>query len=279
MGWKQKTLKETVCFEGATLFSAEHVQVRLSPREPHSGILFKRSDQPLSSAIPATTEYLSPGCRCTKIAKEGSSVQLIEHFMAALRFAEIDNLMIEVSGPEMPIFDGSALPFLEILDKGGIVEQPADKEVFYLDNPVYWSNGEFSLIALPSNEYRISYTLHYPSSPYLRSQYCHVGSEQFRQEIAFCRTFILYQELLPLIEAGILQQTDLSHGVVIDGDRVLNPEGTRCTDEMARHKILDMIGDFSLVGVPFHAHLIAIKTGHEANHAVAKKLRLFLKKQ
>jgi UDP-3-O-[3-hydroxymyristoyl] N-acetylglucosamine deacetylase len=278
---KEKTLKKDVVFHGKTLFSAQDVVVHLLPAAPGTGIVFKRVDLPVPFCIPAKTEQVQDALRTTKVIEENHAVQTIEHFMAAIHAREIDNLVVEITGSEMPIFDGSALPFLQMIDQAGTVEQDKEKEIYGLSQPFFWSEGDMHLIALPSDEYRISYTLHYPQSPYLGSQYYSyvVRPETFREEIAPCRTFTLYQDVAPLIEKGILKNAALDHGVVIDGDKVLNPEGTRFPDEMVRHKILDMIGDFALLGYQFHAHLIAIKTGHAANHAVAKELRKFLRRK
>ncbi|MBS0647965.1 MAG: UDP-3-O-[3-hydroxymyristoyl] N-acetylglucosamine deacetylase [Verrucomicrobia bacterium] len=281
MDLKQKTLKKEVVFHGTSLFMGLDVAVRLIPAPPGSGIVFRRVDLPHTPTIPAQTEQVRDAVRCTKVSAGEDSVQTIEHFMAAVRACEIDNLIVEVSGPEMPIFDGSSLHYVELLDQAGVVEQEGGKNIFILEEPISWSQGDMHLIALPSDEYRISYTLHYPQSPYLRSQYysCVVKPETFRAEIAPCRTFTLYKEIAPLIEKGFLKNAVLDCGVVIDGDKVLNPEGVRFPDEMVRHKILDIIGDFALLGCTFHAHLIAIKTGHAANHSVAKELRKFLRKR
>ena len=279
MALKQKTLKKEVVFHGKSLFLGQDVVVRLSPAPPNTGIVFRRTDLPQQPVIPAQTEYVRDAVRTTKIIEGENSVQTIEHFMAAIRASEIDNLIVDVAGAEMPIFDGSSLPFMQILDQAGVAEQEGRKDLYVLDKPISWSHGDMHMIALPSDEYRISYTLHYPQSPYLKSQYysCVVKPETFRQEIAPCRTFTLYQDVLPLIEKGVLKNAALEHGVVIDGEKVMNPEGVRFPDEMVRHKILDIIGDFALLGCTFHAHLIGIKTGHAANHYVAKELRKFLR--
>lgn len=278
---KEKTLKKDVVFHGKALFSGQDVVVHLIPASPGTGIVFKRIDLAAPELIPAKTEHVKDAIRTTKIAEGEQVVQTIEHFMAALHVRGIDNLIIEMTGMEMPIFDGSALPFIELIDQAGIIEQDQEKEIFELTEPLYWSEGDMHLIALPSDEFKISYTLHYPQSPYLKSQYYSyvVKSETFKDEIAPCRTFTLYQDVAPLIEKGILKNAALDHGVVIDGEKILNPEGSRFPDEMVRHKILDMIGDFALLGCEFRAHLIGIKTGHAANHAVAKKLRQFLREQ
>jgi UDP-3-O-[3-hydroxymyristoyl] N-acetylglucosamine deacetylase len=281
MALKQKTLKKEVVFHGKSLFTGVDVVVRLLPAPPGTGIVFRRVDLPEAPSIAAQTEQVCDAIRCTKVINGDHSVQTIEHFMAAVRASEIDNLMVDIAGPEMPIFDGSSLPFIQMIDQAGVVEQDSPKEIYVLDQPLSWTQGDMHFVALPSDEYRISYTLHYPQSPYLKSQYysCVVRPETFRDEIAPCRTFTLYQEVAPLIEKGILKHADLQCGVVIDGEKVLNPEGVRFPDEMVRHKILDMIGDFALLGCTFHAHLIAIKTGHAANHTVAKELRKFLRKK
>ncbi len=278
---KQKTLKKEVVFHGKSLFMGQDVVVRLIPASPNSGIVFRRTDLANTPTIPAKTEQVKDATRCTKVVEGEHSVQTIEHFMAAVQASEIDNLIVDISGPEMPIFDGSSKAFIQMIDEAGTAEQDATKDIYVLDQPVSWTQGDMHLVALPSDEYRISYTLHYPQSPYLRSQFYSfvVKPETFRQDIAPCRTFTLYQEIAPLIEKGLLKNANLDCGVVIDGDKVLNPEGVRFPDEMVRHKILDIIGDFALLGCNFHAHLIAIKTGHAANHSVAKELRKFLRKK
>lgn len=280
MALKQKTLKKEIVFHGKSLFLGQDVVVKLIPASPNTGIIFRRVDLQETPSICAQTEQVHDAIRCTKIVSGENSVQTIEHFMAAVRASEIDNLVVDISGGEMPIFDGSSLAFMQMIDQAGVVEQEGFKDLYILDQPVSWSQGDMHLVALPADEYRISYTLHYPQSPYLRSQFysCVVTPETFRAEIAPCRTFTLYQDIAPLIERGFLKNAGLDCGVVIDGEKVLNPEGVRFPDEMVRHKILDMIGDFALLGT-FNAHLIAIKTGHAANHTVAKELRKFLRKK
>lgn len=277
----QRTINQEVTFTGKGLFSGKMATVRLLPANPGSGIAFRRTDMADSPLFLGTTAHVQDAARCTKIGMGSASVQTIEHFMAAVWASEIDNLMVEISGPEMPIFDGSAKPFLEILHAAGSIEQSTPKEIYNLDRPLFWSKGEMSLVALPAEEFKISYTLHYPQSPYLKSQYFSytVSSHTFGTEIAPCRTFALYEEIAPLIEKGALLDAGLESGVVIDGMKVLNPEGLRFADEMVRHKILDMIGDLALLGVRFKAHLIAIKTGHAANHQMAKEMQKYLRRQ
>jgi UDP-3-O-[3-hydroxymyristoyl] N-acetylglucosamine deacetylase len=267
-------LKKEVVFSGRGLFSGRDAVVRVCPAPIGSGIVFKRTDLPHSSPIPAKIENVQDGLRCTVIGKDGASVQTVEHLMAALRGLEIDNVSVEIAGPEVPIFDGSSLPFVQMFQEAGIVQQQEKKAISQLTTPVFWSKGDLHLIAVPSEEYRISYTLHYPNSPYLRSQYFSIvlTPDSFAKEIAPCRTFSLYEEIAPLLEKGLLKGGGLENGVVIKDNQVMNPEGVRFPDEMVRHKILDLVGDLALVGFPFLAHIIAIRCGHSANHAFAKQL-------
>lgn len=272
----QTTLKQAVSCQGKALFTGQDVTVHLIPAEPGTGIVFRRTDLAGAPEIKACTDNLQEGIRTTKIGKGDASVQLIEHCMAALFALGVDNVRIDISGPEVPIFDGSALAFVELIAKGGIQTQGVDKKTYTLEAPCYFSTGETHLVALPANEFRISYTLHYPQSPYLKSQYFStaITPDLFCREIASCRTFALYEELVPLIQKGILKNAALEHGVVIDGQKVLNPEGARFADEMVRHKILDMVGDFALLGTSLNVHLIGVKTGHAANHEIAKQMRI-----
>lgn len=275
----QKTLKKEVVFSGRGVFEGQEAVVRLTPAPPDTGIVFKRVDLEGHPSIPAQLDFVSPSTRCTKLEQGKAGILTVEHLMAALRGADIDNLYVEVSGPEIPILDGSSLLFSQMIQSAGVIEQDKEKSVYRLLQPLSWSQGDTHIIALPSEEYRISYTLHYPQSPYLRSQYYSyvVDSKNFLKEIAPSRTFALYEEIEFLIQKGILKEgASLENGVVIKGNQVLNPEGVRFPDEMVRHKILDMIGDLSLIGTSFIAHIIAIKSGHAANHLFGKELKNIL---
>lgn len=270
----QKTLEKEISIEGIGLFTGERVTLRLIPAQGNSGILFQRIDLSGKPIIPAVVQNVISSSRCTIIKKEEASVQTIEHLMAALAALEIDNALIEISGPEVPIFDGSSAPFVELIKKAGITLQDTETPIFTLSRPLYFSQEDTQMVALPSEEYRVSYTLHYPQSTFLRSQFysSSIGAETFSAEIAPCRTFSLYEEVMPLLERGFIKGGSLENGVIVKGDGVLNPEGVRFSDEMVRHKVLDLIGDLALVGHPFRAHIIAIRSGHAANHVLASEL-------
>ncbi|MGR3973691.1 MAG: UDP-3-O-acyl-N-acetylglucosamine deacetylase [Candidatus Rhabdochlamydia sp.] len=268
---KKKTIQREVSFSGKTLFTGQEVVVKLIPGVVGEGIVFYRTDLPKSPRIFAKTLHVQEGMRTTQIGQNGCSLQTIEHFMAALFALEIDHLRVEVSGSEFPIMDGSALDFLSFLDQAGIHEAQEDQEVYVLKAPCSVSFKEGYLIALPSDTLRFSYTLDCPHSPYIRTQYFStlLTPQIFREEIAPCRTFALYEEIAPLIEQGFFKGGSLDQGVVIQGDKILNPEGARFFNEMVRHKVLDLIGDLALLGTRLQAHFIGVKTGHGANHALA----------
>jgi UDP-3-O-[3-hydroxymyristoyl] N-acetylglucosamine deacetylase len=267
----QKTLQSEVAISGVGLFTGAKADVRLLPARENSGIVFQRVDLPGKPEIPAHYSFVKEAPRCTRLATADASVQLVEHLLSALYAMGIDNARIEITGPEVPVFDGSAKTFVErIVPK----EQSAPLEVLQIVNPVYLSLGETQIVALPADEFRISYTMHYPHSAKLGSQFhsFSVTHGDYQYEIAPCRTFALYEEIVPLLERGILKGGGLENGLVIRGDEVLNPEGTRFPDEMVRHKILDVIGDLALIGKPILAHIIAIRSGHAANAAFARLL-------
>ena len=202
------------------------------------------------------------------------SVQTVEHILSALRAYEIDNALIEISGSEVPIFDGSSSQFVEMIESSGIVEQEKAKRIYRFSSPIFWTQGDVHLVALPSDVYRISYTLHYPDSTAIGCQYYSVvvDQERFKKEIAPCRTFSVYEEIAPMIEKGFIKGGSLENAVIIKENKVVNSGGLRFPDEMVRHKVLDLIGDLSLVPVHFVAHILAIRSGHASNNAFAKEL-------
>lgn len=270
----QKTLDQEVSMSGIGLFTGEKVSVKLCPMPADSGIIFQRVDLPHQPIIPARLDFVHDSPRNTRLCSGDATVFMVEHLLSALSAYGIDNVRIEVKGSEIPSGDGSALPFVNLLESAGFKKLQAPRRYIRIESPVYWSEAEVHLVALPSNDARFTYTLHYPYSSMLRAQYFSFAMkpEVYKIEIAPCRTFSLYEEILPLIDKGIIKGGGLENAVVIQGDKVLNPEGTRFQDEMVRHKILDLIGDLSLLGRPLLAHVIALRSGHSSNVAFAKTL-------
>jgi UDP-3-O-[3-hydroxymyristoyl] N-acetylglucosamine deacetylase len=270
----QRTLKKQVSYSGVGIHTGKEVTIRFCPAPVDTGIFFQRVDVPGKPSIPAAVEYVQDTSRSTMIGIGGCSVQTVEHVLAALSAFHIDNLCIQVNEGEPPVGDGSSQAFVELIEEAGIEEQQAVKNIVSLKHPVHFSQGQTHLVALPSDEFRISYTLHYPNTPVIRCQYFSlvVNSKSFKEQIAPCRTFALYEEITHLMEKGLIRGGSLENAVVIKDDVVFSKEGLRYPDEMVRHKILDLIGDLYLVGFPFLAHVIAIRTGHAANVALGKKL-------
>lgn len=270
----QKTVREAISFSGKGLFTGLSTEVRLLPAPPHHGLVFYRSDLPERPAVPAQLQAVLDTERSTRLAQGDVKIGLVEHLLSSLYACEIDNACIEVSGPEIPICDGSARLFIDLIDQAGTVEQEAEGRDLIIQEPLFWSEGESVLVALPFDGLRISYTLHYPHSSFLKSQFfsLNLDRETYRREIAPCRTFALYEEIAPLVASGFLQGGALESGLVIKDGALLNPEGARFEDEMVRHKILDLLGDLSLLGRRLKAHIVALRSGHKSNVAFAKML-------
>jgi UDP-3-O-[3-hydroxymyristoyl] N-acetylglucosamine deacetylase len=270
----QKTLKRAASISGIGLFTGEKASATLLGAPAGAGIVFRRVDLPGSPEIPARLESVRDTLRSTRLATASASLAMVEHLLSALSASEIDNCRIDVEGPEVPACDGSARPFFELIEQAGTLQQEAPKNILRIERPVHFSDREAHLVALPSDDLKISYTLHYPQSQLLGSQFYSfsVSREGYKAEIASCRTFSLYEEIAPLIERGFIKGGGLDNALVIKENRILNPEGARFPDEMVRHKILDLLGDLSLIGRPLKAHIIAIRSGHASNIAFAKLL-------
>lgn len=270
----QRTLKHQVSYSGIGIHTGKEVTLNFCPAKAHSGIVFQRVDLPGQPTVSATVENVVDTSRSTKIGNAQCSVQTVEHVLAALNAYQVDNVCVQVSEGEPPIGDGSSQTFVELIEKAEVVELKEKINVLTLEKPVHFSHGQTHLVALPSDTFQISYTLHYPDTPLIKSQYLslEITSTSFKEKIASCRTFALYEEINYLIEHGLIKGGSLENAVVIKDDVVLSKDGLRFPDEMVRHKILDLLGDLSLVGRPFLAHIIAIRSGHSANVALGREL-------
>lgn len=271
---KQRTLRKAVSYSGIGIHTGRTVSMRFVPAPDSTGVVFRRIDLPSKPLIPATVEYVLETSRSTTIGIQDVRVQTVEHVLAAIKASNIDNLFIEIDNIEPPIGNGSSDIFIELIEEAGVVEQDASVKAVALTQPIFYSEGDIHLVALPAAEYMLSYTLSYPEHPLLKAQYHSIKltPESFKHEIAPCRTFSLYEEVSYLIDKGLIKGGSLDNAVVIKGDAVLSKNGLFFPDEMVRHKVLDLIGDLSLVGIPFAAHVIAIRSGHAANVAFAKKI-------
>lgn len=266
----QKTLKRPISISGKGLFTGDQTSITILPAPVDTGIVFQRIDLPGTIEIPAHLDYVQGSSRCTRLG----NILMVEHLLSALYAYGVVNARILTNGPEIPGCDGSAKLFVECIENTGLEIQDKNAKDLTIEHPIHYSQGDIHLVALPYDDLKISYTLHYPQSTLIQSQYysfC-VSAEGYKKEIAPCRTFSLYEEILPFIQSGLIKGGGLENALVIQGDKVLNPEGARFPNEMVRHKVLDLIGDLSLVGKRLRAHVIAICSGHASNIAFAKKI-------
>ncbi len=271
---KQKTLKKSISFSGIGVHTGTVVSMRFLPAREGSGVSFKRIDLPGNPEIPATIEYVCDvSSRCTTLGIKDVRIYTVEHVLAALKAYEIDNVIIEISALEPPVGNGSSDVFVEMIEEAGVEEQTLTIPTVKLHHPIFISENDVHLVALPHDGYKISYTLDYPDSKVLKQfQSFEITPETFKKEISSCRTFSRYEEVSALMDRGLIKGGSLENGVIIKEDVVFSKNGLFFPDEMVRHKILDIIGDFSLIGFNFHAHVISIRSGHATNYAFAKKI-------
>ncbi len=269
--------RQTICqkssMQGVGLFSNNAVTMSFLPTD-EEGIYFRRIDLPGKPFLKATIDHLKATPRCTILGNDEMRIECVEHVLSAVYALGIDDLIIELDSSEPPIFDGSSKEFVAMLEKAQIQPINRMQQVFHLEEPLYIDGGSSQVIALPSEELKFSFTIAYPGQPILSSQFYSLvlTKDSYIKEIAPCRTFALREEVKVLIEKKILKGASLNQGVIVDGDKILNPEGLCFPNEMVRHKILDMIGDLSLIGAPVCAHFIGICSGHELNTKLSKLL-------
>lgn len=271
---RQKTLKAAIGCVGIGLHSGKRTRLTLKPAEVGTGIVFNRVDLPGSGDIAALWSNVVDTRLCSRIANEsGASVATVEHLMAALAGLEIDNCRIELDGPEVPAMDGSAAPFVFLIDCAGIAEQAAPRRAIQVLKRVVVGKTGKNIVIEPDQGFSISCTIDFESAAIAR-QSINYGLEgsSFRDEIARARTFGFAADVAKLRAAGLARGGSLENAVVIEGDRVLNAEGVRFADEFVRHKVLDSIGDFYLAGAPLLARVQAERAGHELNNLALRTL-------
>ncbi|MDD5072365.1 MAG: bifunctional UDP-3-O-[3-hydroxymyristoyl] N-acetylglucosamine deacetylase/3-hydroxyacyl-ACP dehydratase [Candidatus Omnitrophica bacterium] len=273
---QQLTIKNAVETEGTGLHTGTKVKMRLLPAEPNSGISFIRVDLPDSPVIKANTANVmesSRKLRRTSLSCNGVEVHTVEHLLSALSGMMIDNIKVEINGPELPGFDGSAMPFVELIKKAGAQSQPEQKRTFTVKDPIWLEENDTVLAILPDSELKISYMLSY-DHPLLRSQYVSVviTPETYEKEIAPTRTFCLEAEAEELRRQGLGKGANFENTLVVGKDGVIKNK-LRFSDEFARHKVSDLMGDLYLLGMPLKGHVIAVKSGHPLNVRLLQKIR------
>lgn len=305
---KKRTIGRDASLTGIGLHTGETCTITFKPAAADHGIKFVRTDLPESAPIPADIDHVIDISRGTTIGIGEAKVYTVEHALAALTGLGIDNVLIEMSGPEPPVGDGSALPFVEVLQEAGLVDFDEDKAYLEIDTPMSYSEPErrVDIVVLPSDEFRITFMIDF-ANPALGTQYTSLVDleKEFAEEFAPARTFCFLSEVEMLKNQGLIKGGSLDNAMVIydlqEGqvavDRIrtalgingeafvgrtgiINDLPLRFYNEPVRHKALDLIGDLTLIGVPIKGHVLAGRSGHKANVALVKKLRsLYQKKQ
>jgi UDP-3-O-[3-hydroxymyristoyl] N-acetylglucosamine deacetylase/3-hydroxyacyl-[acyl-carrier-protein] dehydratase len=308
MADKQKTLKDVVKLAGIGLHTGEKVNIEICPAPDNHGYKFQRVDVEGEPVIKADVDLVVATDRGTTLEQNGVRVYTTEHVLAALYGMEIDNALIKIDGPEIPIMDGSSWMFIDAIEKVGLVEQESDRNYFELTENIPWEDAEkgIEFLAVPDSNYRITVMVDY-NSPVLGTQHAsmyHIG--EFKENISRCRTFVFLRELEFLAKNNLIKGGDLDNAIVLvdradipqeeldrlakllgkeelkiqfDGIGVLNSSKLQYENEPARHKLLDIVGDLALIGRPLKAHILGARPGHSGNVRFAKVLKDQIKKQ
>lgn len=308
MADKQKTLKEVVKLTGIGLHTGEKVNMEICPAPDNHGYKFQRVDLEGEPIIKADVDLVVATDRGTTLEQNGARVYTTEHVLAALYGMQIDNALIKIDGPEIPIMDGSSWLFIQAIEKVGLQEQESERNYFELTENVPWEDAEkgIEFLAVPDSNYRITVMVDY-NSPVLGTQHAsmyHIG--EFKDNISRCRTFVFLRELEFLAKNNLIKGGDLDNAIVLvdradipqeeldrlakllgkeelkiqfDGIGVLNSSKLQYENEPARHKLLDIVGDLALIGRPLKAHILGARPGHSGNVRFAKVLKEQIKKQ
>ena len=269
----QRTIKHEINFSGIGLHIGKRVNLTLKPAPPNTGIIFRRIDLPHSQPTRAILANITDGTLATTIGNNGTGVNTIEHLLAALTGLGIDNIIVELDAPEIPILDGSAVQFVNFLRAARVKYQNVLKRFVVIKEPIVVSCDDKYIEAFPSDRFIIEYTIEF-DHPIIGNQSLRweFSYKSFIKEICSARTFCLREDVEKLRANGFAQGGSLENAVVVDKNGILNKEGLRFPDEFVRHKILDLIGDLSLLGHPIVGYIKAYKSGHKLNHQFLRTL-------
>ncbi len=272
---RQKTLKNAIHCSGVSLHHGTRVAMTLHPAPADGGIRFRRSDiADGNPIIPAVWRNVCETPLCTTLANEdGVTVTTVEHLMAALAGCGIDNLEIELRGPEVPVMDGSAWPFVFLVECAGTVEQDAPRRGIRVLKPVAVGEDDRTASLAPGAGLSVSFEIDYPGTAIARQSWsAQLANGAFKSEISRARTFGFLDEIDALRAAGLARGASLDNAIVVKGQTVLNEGGLRYPDEFVRHKVLDSIGDLYLAGGPLIGHFRGCRSGHRMNHQLLRAL-------
>lgn len=277
---KQRTITKEVSLEGVGLHTGEPARVTFKPAPPNTGVVFDRVDLDGRARVCARVENVTGASRGTTLTEDGVTVYTVEHLCAAATGLGVDNLLVEIDGPEPPATDGSSAVFARALLDAGIVEQDEPRRLIVLDKPFDYKQDGAEMTIVPEDNLRISFTIRF-EHPYLKSQFYtfDVGEDNFVEEIAPARTFALESEIEMLRSAGLIKGGTLECAVVVGDNGPLNEDGLRFDDEPVRHKILDLMGDLTLFGARFRGHIIAMRSGHAVNVGMIRSVKKYMEEK
>ncbi|MCB9026592.1 MAG: UDP-3-O-acyl-N-acetylglucosamine deacetylase [Bdellovibrionaceae bacterium] len=269
----QRTIRKRVAIEGMGLHTGKPTQLSFVPAPDNTGIYFVRTDLPGRPAIAARAEFVQATSYATTLGGDEFSVSTVEHCLSALAALRIDNLFIELNGPEIPIGDGSAKIFLEALLAAGMTEQNAPRKYAYIDQNIYYGDDEKYAYVVPYNGLRVTCTIEF-SHPQIGHQTLDIdiNEHSFSREISRARTFGFLKDVEALRQRGLAKGGSLDNAIVLDSEEILNPDGLRYPNEFVRHKILDALGDLVTLGMPMMGHLILYKAGHDVLNRLVRKI-------
>ncbi|UCH20553.1 MAG: UDP-3-O-acyl-N-acetylglucosamine deacetylase [Deltaproteobacteria bacterium] len=272
MHYQQRTLEQPGSCSGIGLHSGKAVNLTIKPAPINYGIKFIRTDLQDNPSINAHFNKVVDTSLATVIGSNGCIVSTIEHLMASFAGFSIDNAMVELDAYEVPVMDGSAGPFIDLIKTAGIKEQPAARHFFVIKEPIVLEEDSKKVAVYPADTFKITCSIEFDHPLIGQQSYeMEISDDVFEAEICRARTFGFLHEVEYMKRYGLARGGSLENAVVIDKNRILNQDGLRYSDEFVRHKILDCLGDFSLLGMPILGHLVVEKSGHAFNHAFLEK--------
>lgn len=269
----QTTIARSTAISGIGLHTGQRINMTLRPADAGVGIVFHRQIGDRRVSIEATSANVVDTRLATVIGQGDARVSTVEHLLASLAAYGVDNLHIDIDGPEVPIMDGSAAPFVSVLEEAGLKRHTVSRKFLAIRKPVSVIDGEKRATIIPSRFFRITFDIAFQHPCIaLQQRSVKVTTAGFRKELAPARTFGFLKDVESLKAAGLARGGSLENAIVVDDEKILNPEGLRFHDEFVRHKILDAIGDLSLIGYPILGHVRAFKAGHDINHQLVEKI-------
>ena len=269
----QRTIRKKVKVEGIGLHTGEPASVIFKPAPVDTGIHVVRNDLPGSPSIAVAAEHVRATQMATTLGGPAFSVSTVEHCLSSLAAFRIDNLIIELSGPEIPIGDGSAFVFMEALLAAGFAEQEEPRKYAYITQPIFYGDGEKHAYVAPYNGLRVTCTIDFPHPSIGRQKMdLDINETSFARELSRARTFGFLKDVEAMRAKGLARGGSLDNAVVLDHERVMNPEGLRYADEFVRHKMLDALGDLVTLGMPLMGHLVLYRAGHDVMNRLVRKI-------